>query len=299
MKLSSLLDSRFIFFDADVASQDEAVRFMVDKIYKEYSFELDKALLIEKLAERERQGHTLLDGGLSIPHARLENFEDYIIGVCVLRHPFMMEGKEIKMVIMLLVDHTAPALHLKTLGAIASLVKKQDVFENLLQVENAQTFIKLIEDTNLKVERELTVADIMSKNIVQVSPETSLKEVVNLMEEHRASYLPVVDSNGNVLGEITVLEILKKGLPDYVRNLEHLHFLTSLSSFENLLKNEEKIQASEVMRDVQHRLPMNTPVVEAALMMVQNYKRHILIEDKGKMVGVVSYMDMLSKVLRG
>ncbi len=299
MKLSSLLNQEFIFLNADVSFQEEAVSLMVDKVYKDYSFETDKDTLLQTIAEREKQGHTILDGGIAIPHARLDHFDDFIISFCVPRKPFVLNGKEVKMVVMILVSHASPALHLNTLAAIAGLIQNKPMLENLLKSQNPQAFINVFEEANFKVKNDLTVADIMSTHLVSVEPQTTLKEIVNLMVEHRASYLPVVDSKGQIMGEITVLEILKKGLPDYVRGLENLSFLSSLSAFEDLLKNEETITAADVMREVQHRIKPSAPVVEVALVMMQDRERHILIEEDGKILGVVSYMDMLSKVLRG
>ncbi len=57
-------------------------------------------------------------------------------------------------------------------------------------------------------EQWLTVSDVMSANVVTVTPDTPLWKVANLMLEHKIGGLPVVDG-GQVIGMITESDIFK------------------------------------------------------------------------------------------
>jgi acetoin utilization protein AcuB len=56
---------------------------------------------------------------------------------------------------------------------------------------------------------ELKVKDIMSKNIVTISPEDTVEKAAVKMLEHRISGLPVVNDKGKVVGVITQGDIFK------------------------------------------------------------------------------------------
>ena len=299
MKLSSLLNPDFILLNESVHSQEEAISKMLDKIYKSYAFEMDKEQVIEAIGEREKQGHTIFTAGIAIPHIRLQNFDDFIISFCVPKEPFLLNGTNVKMVVLIIASHTSPNMHLNTLAAMAGLGENDPLLRKLLSKTTASDFIKEFEEADFRVKKELTISDIMSQNVLMAHPDTTVKEIVDIMTQHNIGYVPVVDKNSHPVGEVTVLEILKKGIPNYAMMLENLNFLSSLTAFEDLLKNETSIKAEEIMRDIKQTLSPDTPVVEAAFIMVQNSHRHLIVEKDGKTVGVVSYMDMLSKVLRG
>jgi len=54
---------------------------------------------------------------------------------------------------------------------------------------------------------DLTAADAMTTNAVTVTPETSLEDCCNLMEEHQIRRIAVVDKNGACCGMIAQADI--------------------------------------------------------------------------------------------
>lgn len=51
--------------------------------------------------------------------------------------------------------------------------------------------------------------DVMSKDIVTVSPSTGIRQIYDIFKKTRYGGLPVVDENKNVLGMVTKAEILQ------------------------------------------------------------------------------------------
>ena len=54
---------------------------------------------------------------------------------------------------------------------------------------------------------DLTALDIMTKNVVTVTPETSVEECCNLMEEHQIRRIAVVDDSGACCGIVAQADI--------------------------------------------------------------------------------------------
>lgn len=53
-----------------------------------------------------------------------------------------------------------------------------------------------------------TVAEIMRREIVTIRPEASLNELVELLDEHGVSGLPVVERSGRAVGMVSVSDLL-------------------------------------------------------------------------------------------
>lgn len=55
----------------------------------------------------------------------------------------------------------------------------------------------------------LWAADIMTRDVRTVHPDTSLKEAVGLMLQHKYGCLPVVDASGTLLGILTEADLVR------------------------------------------------------------------------------------------
>ncbi len=299
MKLASLLNKNLIFLGSPIKSKEEAIRMMVDHITRAYSFELVKEDIFTQVMEREKQGPTNLKVGISIPHIRLKIFNDFIISFCIPSNPIVENGLTIKMIVLIIASTVSPHLHLNTLAAMAKLGDSPDLFNKLLVAQTPQNFVEMIENSDLKVKKELLVEDIMSSGLTPVKEDTSLREVVNLMNENNTSYITVQGNNGQVGYELSLHDIIQKGIPDYALQLENISFLSTMGPFEDLLKNEDRIQVKEIMQPIEHFLSPEQTFLEATYMMVKTNKRNLPVIKDGKVLGVVSVMDVLNKVLRG
>ena len=53
-----------------------------------------------------------------------------------------------------------------------------------------------------------TVADVMSRDLITVKPQTPIKEAIKILAEQRISGLPVVDDAGKLVGVISETDLL-------------------------------------------------------------------------------------------
>ena len=139
----------------------------------------------------------------------------------------------------------------------------------------------------------------MSDKLETIAPSATIREAADLLYRNNSSYLPVVDENEVFVGEITVHELLRIGIPDYAVKIGSLKFLSSFEPFEELLRKEDTTRISEVMVEPAAVLDEQSSVVEAALVLTKHKRRHLPVVKKKKLVGVLSFMDILNKVIRG
>ena len=103
MKLKSLLDRDFINPRAKVSTKDEAIDLVLKQFFHGYKFKKSQAEIKQAILEREALGGTLLENGMAIPHARLDGFNDLLIGIVIPEQPIIDEdGSKINSLVIFL-----------------------------------------------------------------------------------------------------------------------------------------------------------------------------------------------------
>ena len=137
----------------------------------------------------------------------------------------------------------------------------------------------------------------MTKDVISISETATLKEVLDLIYQKKLHYLPIVNQAGGLVGELGVLDLIAAGIPDYAFRIGSLKFLAELEPMTELLQNEDKILVGSIMQKPKPIGP-SASVIEVAFEMARGKKRHFAVVEQGQLIGVVSYMDIVSKVLR-
>ena len=144
--------------------------------------------------------------------------------------------------------------------------------------------------------RHRTVADVMTTRVHVASPETPFKLLVRLIEENRISAVPIVDHNGIPVGVVSESDLLFK---------ERRGQLASESDLLHPRRHHrekakaEGLVASDVMTSPPITIRSASRLVEAArLMQERNVRRLVVVDERGKISGVVSRSDLLQVFLR-
>jgi predicted transcriptional regulator len=66
----------------------------------------------------------------------------------------------------------------------------------------------------------MNVSEIMSKPLITVTPQTSVKDAVALMDQNNIRRLPVVDYKGQMVGIITGKDIFKAVINIFKENMK-------------------------------------------------------------------------------
>ena len=138
------------------------------------------------------------------------------------------------------------------------------------------------------------VGKVMTRAVVTVAPDAYLQEVTRLLGENNVSGLPVVDAAGRVVGLISEADVLsmtgvKRGhtFKDVVR-----HVLGEAEP-----AREKGSTVADFMTSPAITVRPDTDVREAARMVDEKrIKRLPVVDDEGRLVGIVSRADMLKVV---
>ena len=139
----------------------------------------------------------------------------------------------------------------------------------------------------------MVVKRIMSSKVITVSPETTLKEVGELLKRERINGLPVVDASSNVVGIITLTDILRilNGVYKW-KELEKSQPGLELSSlFE---KEKQGAKVGDFMSKRVYILGEDDSIEEVMRLMFTKSVHTIPVAKDGKLVGVVGRHDLIS-----
>jgi CBS-domain-containing membrane protein len=140
-----------------------------------------------------------------------------------------------------------------------------------------------------------TVADVMTRTVVVVNAFTPFKDIVRRMQEYRVSALPVVDEDGLLLGIVSEGDMILKEDPE----LEGEPRLFESSRRRSDRSKAAGLIASEVLsRPVITTTPEATLGEAARLMHRHHVKRLPVLDEDGRVVGIVSRADLLKVFLR-
>jgi CBS domain-containing protein len=144
--------------------------------------------------------------------------------------------------------------------------------------------------------RHRTVSDVMTSHVHVAAPMTPFKVLARVIDENRISAIPIVDEQGMPIGIVSEADLLLK---------ERGH---ELKSSRDLLHGHQRQTerfktggtiASELMTSPPITIAAHAPLSEAARMMQQKNTWHlVVIDERGRIAGIVSRSDLLQLPLR-
>ena len=140
----------------------------------------------------------------------------------------------------------------------------------------------------------MKAADIMTREIMTVGPETALADAVRLMLEHRVSGLPVVDGAGRLVGLLTEGDLLHRAETgtDAVR----LGWLQALLARGRMAEQYVHTHGRRV-RDVMTRDVLTvgeaSPLDDVIRIMESRHVRRVPVVEDDRLVGMVSRSDLV------
>ena len=147
----------------------------------------------------------------------------------------------------------------------------------------------------------LKVKDIMSKDVISVTPETEITKAAKILLEKRINGMPVIDPFGRLVGIICQSDLVaqQKGIP-VPSVFTFLESFIPLTSRKRLDKEMEKIAAltvKEAMTLEPVTVSPETEIEDVARLMVDKKYHTLPVVEDGRVVGVVGKEDVLKTLL--
>jgi len=108
-----------------------------------------------------------------------------------------------------------------TIEELLALMKEHSI-SGFPVVENGDSLAGIVTWRDVRLaDKGLKVGDVMTKDVITGTEETSLEEAMGILHDHRIEKLPIVDGKGRVRGLMTMKDITLKGTyPEALRDEE-------------------------------------------------------------------------------
>jgi CBS domain-containing membrane protein len=150
-----------------------------------------------------------------------------------------------------------------------------------------------------RLAREVTAAEIMTREVVTVFEETSLAEVAAAMGDRGISGVPVIDHNGRVTGIISEKDFLRRMGVSGEQNFMSLVAACLKSKGCVALPIKQQL-AKDIMVSPAITVTPDTSLKEIARLFVERRVNRVpVIDADGNMIGLVSRGDLLHAAWQG
>lgn len=298
MKLNSLFQQDLIFWNVDVNTKEDMYKIVANKISKKYKLSKDE--ITKAFIKRDTLGDTSLPGGISIPHGRLDNFNDLIISIVKPKKPFIRGDQKTNIFFLILTSNIGSNTYLKTLRAFALLSNNFSKVYN--KFNTPDELIEHIDGLNLYLNDTLKIKDVMNKDPMIAKINDRIHDAVDLMKKKNLIFLPITDENNKYLGKINLDDILKISYPKYILELTDLSFLNNFRAYEEFAEKEKTMLIKDIFvedSNFSKTINQDASIVELSFLLIKNNWSHItVIDDQKNIVGIASLRDVLNKILR-
>jgi CBS domain-containing protein len=132
------------------------------------------------------------------------------------------------------------------------------------------------------------VADVMTYNVVAVRQTAEFKDMIEVMRRRRVSAFPVIDAGNKVIGVVSEADLLPlEAFPHKPADYGHKRGRRGPGE-------SEAFTAAEFMTSPAITIGADASVAEAAKLMCDNrVKRLPVVDEAGRLAGIVSQIDLL------
>ena len=140
--------------------------------------------------------------------------------------------------------------------------------------------------------------DIMTRAPKTVTPNVSVNELAKLLWENRLNGVPVVDTEGNLLGVVTESDLIdqtkKVHIPTVFNLLDSMIFLENPQKVDKELKKMAGTTVEDIYTKEVTCVKPDTPLDEiASIMSERKFHTIPVVADGDKLVGVIGKSDII------
>ena len=130
-----------------------------------------------------------------------------------------------------------------------------------------------------------TAKDIMTTELITVTPSTPLSEFARICAEDSISGAPVVEVDGRLVGVVSRTDLVRRMLEDGGAHG---------TQGELQLPDRDMRQVDDIMEAEVVTVPPTAPVKDIAVQMVENRIHRVVVIEDDKPAGIVTSLDVLA-----
>ncbi len=148
----------------------------------------------------------------------------------------------------------------------------------------------------------ITAKEIMTKEVLTVTRETSIKELSDLFIKHRVNGFPVVDGTGQLTGIVTEKNLIEQSknlhIPTVIALFDAVIYLESGKKFEEEVKRYNATRVEDIYTRAVVTISPDTGIHEVASLMAEKSVHSIPVVEGKTILGIVGKLDVIKGLAR-
>jgi len=136
---------------------------------------------------------------------------------------------------------------------------------------------------------KMLVKDVMTSPVITIHVHTSVKDALQLLDEHHVTSLPVTDSDGHIAGIVSEVDLMRNA----VRHDARTHMIP-----EETEEQEHPSRVEDVMSTRSMTVTGDTDLSEAVDLMTSTAVKSLPVVEGGRVIGVISRSDVVHLLAR-
>lgn len=152
----------------------------------------------------------------------------------------------------------------------------------------------------MSIPAEITVREVMTSDPITVTPDTSLRQAIELLANRRIGGLPVIQDDNTLAGVLSEAELMwqESGVnrPPYITLLDSVIFLENPATYEKELHKALGQQVKDVMNQKVVTVAPDVALREAARLMHRKEVPRLVVVDEAAaspVVGIITRGDVI------
>lgn len=254
MRVSNYLEENYIFTGIAAETKEDVIREMIKKISeRDEKFKENSELIENAVMKREQSLSTSMGDGVAIPHARVDEYDDFMVAIGVTKKEIECstiyhKNDKVKFFFLVVCNSSKNRVILKVVPAIQLLFRNSILNSELHTLENisGEEILKIIKKYEQEISEGIEAEDVMRTDIKPASLDDTLADVAVRMVKEDIESIPVLDEKGKFAGDITEEELIMFGLPKSASFVRDLSFVRNSSQFEEYFKHEKDVKIREI-----------------------------------------------------
>lgn len=263
---------------------------------------LSKDELLELILDREREMTTGLGDGMAFPHARAEKISNSytLLGICPSGVDFQsLDQQPTHFFVLSVVPLDQANLLLLNRAAIVRFLSAPDNRSNVLAANEAFDVWQLIDQSGIRIDRNILAKDIMRPQLGQITVDATLKDAARALHKYHCDSLPILDNQDCFAGDISCYDLFSYGLPEFFSNLHTISFVRNMDPFEKYFQSDRDMKLSELnIRRESPTISADATLMEIVFEIATRNKALLYVVDENqKLLGVIDRFSIVDKIL--
>jgi CBS-domain-containing membrane protein len=145
-----------------------------------------------------------------------------------------------------------------------------------------------------------TVAQCMKRNVLSIGTRAIVREAIALIVRHHIGTIPVVDTDGLLVGTLRLADLIGLGMPDFLQFLDHIEFIHTFGALEIQHPGAEVLAkpVTELMSEAVS-VEENAGLLRASALLYKNQLMDIpVVDHQHRLVGIASRVDIGTALLK-